>query len=168
MYKADKKEVQAFNKPIYQLKKQNAANYRTLLENYSKDVTILALNKLQKDKVTEYTGSLNSDELGQKLLRPPLLGDLSLPAFFGQGSDIDKDNAPEIVDLPYGYLYFYRDMDKKTYTVAFHLEKPDTFNPYLDARKTFKQAMPAIIRDNGLITTGAFTWLRILGTFVKL
>ncbi|OIM79667.1 hypothetical protein ATX98_09390, partial [Oenococcus oeni] len=153
MYKAEKKEVQAFNKPIYQLKKQNVANYRAILDNYVKEITLLALNKLAKEKITQYVGNLDNNELGEKLLNPPLLGDLSLPAFFGQGSDIDKDNAPEVVDLTYGYLYFYRDLDKKTYTIAFHLEKPDTFNPYLDARKTFKQAMPAIMRDNGLITT---------------
>ncbi|MHA5104251.1 hypothetical protein R5R40_08970 [Oenococcus oeni] len=168
MYKAEKKQVERINKPIYQLKKQSVENYRAVLENYVKDITLLAMNKLEKEQITQFVGNLDNDELGKKLQNPPLLGDLSLPAFFGQGSDIDKDNAPEVVDLPYGYLYFYRDLDKKTYTIAFHLEKPDTFNPYLDARKTFKQAMPAILRDNGLITTGAFTWIRILTTFMKL
>ena len=168
MYKAQRKQVQTINQPIYQLKKQKVENYRANLENYVKEVTLLALNKLAKEQVTEYTSSLDNDDLGEKLKHPPLLGDLSLPAFFGQGSDIDKDNAPETIDLPYGYLYFYRDLDKKNYTVAFHLEKPDTFNPYLDARKTFKQAMPAILRDNGLITTGAYAWIRILTTFMKL
>ncbi|SYW19471.1 hypothetical protein [Oenococcus oeni] len=168
MYKAEKKQVEKVNKPIYELKKQKVESYRAVLENFVKEVTLLALNKLEKEEVTEYSGSLNGDELGEKLKNPPLLGDLSLPAFFGQGSDIDKDNAPEVVDLPYGYLFFYRDVKKGTYSVAFHLEKPDTFNPYLDARKTFKQAMPAILRDNGLITTGAYAWIRILTTFMKL
>ncbi|OIL58293.1 hypothetical protein ATX23_09300 [Oenococcus oeni] len=168
MYKAERKQVQTINKPIYQLKKQNVENYRANLENYVKEVTLLALNKLEKEQITEYHGSLDNDELGEKLKHPPVLGDLSLPAFFGQGSDIDKDNAPETVDLPYGYLYFYRDLNQKTYTIAFHLEKPDTFNPYLDAKKTFKQAMPAILRDNGLITTGIFSWFRILSPFLKL
>ena len=167
MYKAERKQVEIINKPIYQLKKQKVENYRAQLENYSKEVTLLALNKLEKKQVTEITGNLNNDELGQKLANPPVLGDLSLPAFLGQ-SQPNSNLKKEIVDLPYGYLYFYRDLDKKNYTVAFHLEKPDTFNPYLDARKTFKQALPAILRDNGLITTGAYAWIRILTTFMKL
>ncbi|KGH98028.1 hypothetical protein R5R61_05090 [Oenococcus oeni] len=167
MYKAEKKQVNNINKPIYQLKKQNVKNYRSELENYSKEVTLLALNQLEKKQVTEITGNLNNDELGQKLANPPSLGDLSLPAFLGQ-SEPNSKVKKEIVDLPYGYLYFDKDDQAKTYTIAFHLEKPDTFNPYLDARKTFKQAMPAILRDNGLITTGAFTWIRILTTLMKL
>ncbi|MFT8825412.1 MAG: hypothetical protein ABF536_06165 [Liquorilactobacillus mali] len=156
MFKAEKKQVEIVNKPIYNLKQQEVEQYRAELQNYSQRVVLLSLKLLKDKEVTAYKVS-TEEELGKLLSDPPELGDLSLPQFLGQ---IDKaGNSYEVVDLPYGYLYIIKSDDG--YHISFHLEKPSELNPYLDAKKTFKQVYPAIIRDTSKVATTTFTISRL-------
>ena len=138
----------------------------------------MAINILNENKATHYTGQIlskdrvnNTDQadsikLGLLLNEPPKLGYLSLPAFLGYGSKIDKDNQ-ELIKLKQGYLYIHCNKDDNTFTLDYHLEKPDTMNPYLDAGKSFKSELPNLIRDNGLITTQVYLFSRIF-SLIKL
>ncbi|MDV7758268.1 hypothetical protein [Liquorilactobacillus mali] len=156
MFKAEKKQVEIVNKPIYNMKQQEVEQYRAELQNYSQRVVLLSLKLLKDKEVTAYKISAE-EELGKLLSSPPELGELSLPQFLGQ---VGKEGNPyEVVDLPYGYLYIIKGSDG--YHIAFHLEKPSELNPYLDAKKTFKQVYPAIIRDTSKVATTTFTISRI-------
>ena len=163
MYHADK-SAKYNNKQVFLLKKRQIKNYKAELSSYIDRVSDLAFQLLDNENTTKYTGNMKEGELGALLENPPNLNGLSLPAFLGSGSDIDKDNQ-EIIDARYGYLYISRSPEDSTYTLVFHLEKPDEFNPYLDAHKSFKQALPMIIRDNGIATTQLYGISRILSIF---
>ena len=163
MEKLDGKEIDRLNLPIAAIKK---AEVDTYIDNFSKwkhQVGILALKILADKKTTFYEGTEN-DELGKMLIRPPLLGDLSVPTFFEK---IDKQNHfYEMFDLPKGYLYIFKPVDG-TYHISFHFEKPSEINPYLDVRTTWKQAYPAIVRDSSKLITTAGALSR-LTSFAKL
>ena len=152
------------NRKVYNIKKREITKYKKELVSYTRSVSEIAFATLAGLGKTTHTGKLGEGKLGTLLANPPELGTLSLPAFLGQGSKIDKDDQ-ELIDAKKGYIYISRDKETMTYTITFHMEKPDQFNPYLDAHKTFKQALPMIIRDNGIITTQLYSITKILNLF---
>lgn len=161
IYKADEKEVEQTNLPIYQLKKQAVKRYQIELHDYKRDVTLLALNTLMDHHVTSYTGQIN-DKLGLMLSHPPNAVGLSVPTFF---EETDEQGDPyELIDLPKGYLFIFNPKGD-TYALIFHMEKPSGINPYLDVHATWRQAYPALVRD-GIKTVGtAGTVAKLLNVF---
>ena len=148
------------------------------MDIYINQVSELAINVLNENNSTHYDGEIisknqisninqaDSIKLGILLNDPPKLGYLSLPAFLGYGSKFDTDNQ-ELIKLNRGYLYIHRDKNSNKFSLDYHLEKPDTMNPYLDAGKSFKSELPNLIRDNGLVTTQLYLFSRIF-SLIKL
>lgn len=176
MYKAKHDEVYKTNNNIYRIKKKAVNKYLKKLSEYEDVVSGISLDILNNLNTTSFNGHLqdyfidgssNSYQLGWLLNNPPELGDLSLPVFLGKNSLIDKSKQ-ELVKLPKGYLYFSKDIVKQTYHVEYHLEKPDDYNPYLDANRTIKDTLPHIVRSNGLVIGQLYLVGRVLRLFKPL
>ena len=178
MFNSKHKEIRKSNRIVYKLKKKQVKLYKKALDSYINQVSELAINVLNENNSTHYDGEIiskdqinnvnqaNSIKLGILLNEPPQLGYLSLPAFLGYGSKFDTDNQ-ELIKLNRGYLYIHRDKNSNKFSLDYHLEKPDTMNPYLDAGKSFKSELPNLIRDNGLVTTQLYLFSRIF-SLIKL
>ena len=157
MQKLEGKEINRLNLPVAAIKKAEVDTYIDEFSKWKSKVGILALKILADKKTTFYEGTEN-DELGKILIRPPLLGDLSVPTFFEQTNS--QGQFYEVFDLPKGYLYLFKPVNG-TYHISFHFEKPSEINPYLDVRTTWKQAYPAIVRDGTKVIETAGTLSRL-------
>jgi hypothetical protein len=166
MYKINPKVARKESYKVLKIKQKEVKQYQKFLKEYVLAVSYLATKRLSDTSQTSLEGHLNDrqDTLGVLLANPPKLGNLSLPGFLGNDSNIDQDDQ-ELIDLPHGYLYIYRKKD--IYRIIFHVEKPDHYNPYLDVHRTFKQSIPMIVRDNGLLAANVFSLSKII-SFIKI
>ena len=145
------------NNEVDKVKKEHIARYNKQLSEYIDDVTRLALYEITdseefKEGRTESTSSIKTD-LGEMLLNPPRLEDLSLPSFF-------ETNNVEVINLPKGYLYITLDKDNDTYHLVYH-ENTASLSPYLDMGRTISNTVPALLREGTVVSTGAWSISRL-------
>lgn len=152
-----KLDILNVNNEVDHAKKRHIKRYERRLSEYIDDVSRLALYKITDNKdfnldYCEVTCSIN-DQLGNLLLNPPKLEDLSLPSFFEKGNT-------EIINLPRGYLYISLSKDKKSYTLTYHENIAD-LNPYLDIGRNISDTMPRLLRGNVVVGTFAYSVTRV-------
>ena len=166
MLKVTHKETAKLNRQVDQLKQDNIKEYHHELTIYLKNVVVLSLKCLYTNSCTDYTIDINKPnnpvekQLVALINNPPQLGDLSLPRFMGQTEEGTEDPY-DIIDLPKGYLYVNLISNEKL-NIRYHIDKPNHVNPYLDTKKSFKSALPTLLRDNGVVMTGMYSLSKLL------
>lgn len=104
MFKADVKQTRRSNQAVFNILKTAVEQYRAELDNYSDRVVLKMLEKMAQLEQYHIKGEL-TDEIGNLLIHPPELRDMSLPIFLGQTDT--TGNHYEICNLKYGYLFIY-------------------------------------------------------------
>lgn len=166
MFKVTYRETTKLNRKVNQIKQDNIKEYKHELAIYLRNFVVLSLKCLYTNNCTDYSIELNNpsnqveSQLIQLINQPPKLGDLSLPRFLGQ-IDSKTGNVYDIIDLPKGYLYVNLTKNNKV-NIQYHIDKPNHVNPYLDANKSFRTELPALLRDNGIVMSGVYSLSRII------
>lgn len=84
---------------------------------------------------------------------------MSLPTFLEQ---VDSEgNHYEICNLKYGYLFIY--LDKDYWIAQLHVSDG---TQYLDVKKSFKQTIPAIVRNTATEATPIYELIRMAKLFI--